>query len=188
MCFCNMVPLLIIISLFRSNLCWKFNSVANNYLNGNLCRVLGSVGVLQSFCLLCRSNSSVVHRYTRASVFTVSVECTTSEWHVAAQKTISVLEPISEFGTIRCYSKKQWRDSLNCSVLYGSTLQIQVELEAGNSVCTDVWSNIHFKYKICTFIFQLYSISSVHIKQRAWDCISRLQLLPFLFPNKGTLI
>ncbi|MGH0120311.1 UNVERIFIED_CONTAM: hypothetical protein FKN15_057213 [Acipenser sinensis] len=87
-----------------------------------------------------QSNSSVVHRYTRASVFTVSVECTTSEWHVAAQKTISVLEPISEFGTIRCYSKKQWRDSLNCSVLYGSTLQIQVELEAGTNVTYTVLS------------------------------------------------
>ncbi|XP_058848646.1 polycystin-1-like protein 2 isoform X1 [Acipenser ruthenus] len=87
-----------------------------------------------------QSNSSVVHRYTRAGVFTVSVECTTSEWHVAAQKTISVQEPISEFGTIRCYSKNQWRDSLNCSVLYGSTLQIQVELEAGTNVTYTVLS------------------------------------------------
>ncbi|XP_041077005.1 polycystic kidney disease protein 1-like 2 [Polyodon spathula] len=87
-----------------------------------------------------QSNSSVVHKYTRVGVFTVSVECTTSEWHVAAQKTISVQEPVSEFGTIRCYSKNQWRDSLNCSVLYGSTVQIQVELEAGTNVTYTVLS------------------------------------------------
>ncbi|XP_071256344.1 polycystin-1-like protein 2 [Salvelinus alpinus] len=78
--------------------------------------------------------SSVVHKYTRPGVFIVGVECTTSEWHVTAQKAITIQEPIGEFGVIKCYSVNQSTDGANCKALYGSPLQIQVEVEAGTNV------------------------------------------------------
>ncbi|XP_014030757.1 polycystic kidney disease protein 1-like 2 [Salmo salar] len=78
--------------------------------------------------------SSVVHKYTRPGVFMVGVECTTSEWHVTAQKAITIQEPIGEFGVIMCYSMNQSIDGANCKALYGSPLQIQVEVEAGTNV------------------------------------------------------
>nr|XP_046201462.1 polycystic kidney disease protein 1-like 2 [Oncorhynchus gorbuscha] len=78
--------------------------------------------------------SSVVHKYTRPGVFIVGVECTTSEWHVTAQKAITIQEPIGEFGVIKCYSMNQSTDGANCKALYGSPLQIQVEVEAGTNV------------------------------------------------------
>ncbi|XP_064867230.1 polycystin-1-like protein 2 [Oncorhynchus nerka] len=78
--------------------------------------------------------SSVVHKYTRPGVFLVGVECTTSEWHVTAQKAITIQEPIGEFGVIKCYSMNQSTDGANCKALYGSPLQIQVEVEAGTNV------------------------------------------------------
>lgn len=73
----------------------------------------------------------MVHKYTRPGVFMVGVECTTSEWHVTAQKAITIQEPIGEFGVIMCYSMNQSIDGANCKTLYGSPLQIQVEVEAG---------------------------------------------------------
>uniref|UniRef100_A0A8C7KXB5 Polycystic kidney disease 1 like 2a n=1 Tax=Oncorhynchus kisutch TaxID=8019 RepID=A0A8C7KXB5_ONCKI len=78
--------------------------------------------------------SSVVHKYTRPGVFLVGVECTTSEWHVTAQKAITIQEPIGEFGVIKCYSMNQSTDGANCKALYGSPIQIQVEVEAGTNV------------------------------------------------------
>uniref|UniRef100_A0AAZ3QXC4 Polycystic kidney disease 1 like 2a n=1 Tax=Oncorhynchus tshawytscha TaxID=74940 RepID=A0AAZ3QXC4_ONCTS len=81
--------------------------------------------------------SSVVHKYTRPGVFIVGVECTTSEWHVTAQKAITIQEPIGEFGVIKCYSMNQSTDGANCKALYGSPLQIQVEttlLSTGTNV------------------------------------------------------
>ncbi|KAJ8340113.1 hypothetical protein SKAU_G00347460 [Synaphobranchus kaupii] len=87
-----------------------------------------------------KSESSMVHKYNRPGIFTVAVECTTSEWHVTAQKTITIQEPISEFGVIRCYSLNQSGDSTNCKVLFGSTLNIQVEVEAGTNVTYKVQS------------------------------------------------
>ncbi|KAJ8247277.1 hypothetical protein GJAV_G00244460 [Gymnothorax javanicus] len=81
-----------------------------------------------------KSESSIAHQYTRPGVFMVGVECTTSEWHVTAQKTITIQEPIGEFGIIRCYSLNQSGDSTNCKALYGSTLTIQAGVEAGTNI------------------------------------------------------
>ncbi|XP_048825578.1 polycystic kidney disease protein 1-like 2 [Brienomyrus brachyistius] len=81
-----------------------------------------------------KKSESMVHRYNRSGVFTVSVECSTSEWHVTAQKVIIIQEPPTEFGTIRCYSSNQTWESNNCKAFYGSTLEIQVQLEAGSNI------------------------------------------------------
>ncbi|MBN3306288.1 PK1L2 protein, partial [Amia calva] len=78
--------------------------------------------------------SSVIHSYTRPGIYTVTVECTTSEWYVTAQKAITIQEPIGDFGIVRCYSMNHSGESGNCRALYGSTLQIQVELDAGTNI------------------------------------------------------
>ncbi|XP_077057765.1 polycystin-1-like protein 2 [Siphateles boraxobius] len=77
---------------------------------------------------------NVVHKYSRAGVFTVGVECSTSEWHVTAHKTITIQEPIGEFGTIKCHSMNQSTDYTNCKALYNNPLKIQVELDAGTNI------------------------------------------------------
>ncbi|KAL1007239.1 hypothetical protein UPYG_G00083860 [Umbra pygmaea] len=78
--------------------------------------------------------SSVIHIYTRLGIFMVGVECTTSEWHVTAQKAITIQEPVGELSVIKCYSMNQSTDGGNCTVLYGSPFQIQVEVVAGTNV------------------------------------------------------
>ncbi|XP_067314223.1 polycystin-1-like protein 2 isoform X2 [Pseudorasbora parva] len=77
---------------------------------------------------------NVVHKYSHAGVFTVTVECSTSEWHVTAHKSITIQEPLGEFGTIKCHSMNQSTDYTNCRALYNNPLNIQVELDAGTNV------------------------------------------------------
>uniref|UniRef100_UPI00398F81D5 polycystin-1-like protein 2 n=1 Tax=Pristiophorus japonicus TaxID=55135 RepID=UPI00398F81D5 len=77
---------------------------------------------------------NVTHRYMTPGLFTINVECTTSEWHVTAQKTVSIQQPISGFGIIKCYNVNQSEDINNCGVLYGDPLWIQLEVEEGTNV------------------------------------------------------
>ncbi|XP_048461921.1 polycystic kidney disease protein 1-like 2 [Rhincodon typus] len=79
-------------------------------------------------------SSDVTHRYMTPGLFTINVECTTSEWHVAAQKTVSIQQPISGFGIIKCCNVNQSEDNNDCSVLYGDPLWIQLEVEEGTDV------------------------------------------------------
>lgn len=72
-----------------------------------------------------------MHRYQDAGVYTVTVECSTSEWHVAAQKTVTIQEPAGEFSKIVCYSSNQTTDSENCKGLKQHALRIQVQLSSG---------------------------------------------------------
>lgn len=74
---------------------------------------------------------NVVHKYSRPGLFTVTVECSTSEWHVTAQNSILIQEPLGEFGTVRCYSQNQTTDHTNCRALYNNPLNIEVRLDAG---------------------------------------------------------
>ncbi|MCJ8737360.1 hypothetical protein PDJAM_G00023180 [Pangasius djambal] len=78
--------------------------------------------------------SNIVHRYQHAGVYTVTVECSTSEWHVTAQKTITIQEPVGEFSKIVCHSSNQTMDSENCKGLQHHALRIQVQLNAGTNV------------------------------------------------------
>ncbi|XP_030620641.1 polycystic kidney disease protein 1-like 2 isoform X2 [Chanos chanos] len=78
--------------------------------------------------------SSVIHKYNHAGVYTVGVECTTSEWHVTAQKMITIQEELGEFGVVRCYSMNQSMSSDNCMALYGSLMTVQVELDGGTNI------------------------------------------------------
>ncbi|KAM3877020.1 polycystin-1-like protein 2 [Diretmus argenteus] len=78
--------------------------------------------------------SSVIHKFSHPGVFMVRVECATSDWHVTAQRAITILEPIGDFGVITCYSRNLSTDSTKCKALYGSPFQIQVEIETGSNV------------------------------------------------------
>ncbi|XP_078256897.1 polycystin-1-like protein 2 [Rhinoraja longicauda] len=77
------------------------------------------------------SVTNITHRYQATGLFTIRVECATSEWHVTAQKTVSIQQPISGFGIIKCYNANQSED---CTVRYGDPLWIQLVVEAGTNV------------------------------------------------------
>ncbi|XP_062418001.1 polycystin-1-like protein 2 [Pungitius pungitius] len=75
-----------------------------------------------------------MHKFTRPGVFMVGVECTTSDWHVTAQKAITIQEPVGEFGGIKCYSRNVSTEGTECNVHSGTPVQIQVTLRAGTNV------------------------------------------------------
>ncbi|XP_078067868.1 polycystin-1-like protein 2 [Mustelus asterias] len=79
-------------------------------------------------------SGNVTHRYMTPGLFTINIECTTSEWHVTAQETVSIQQPISGFGIIKCCNVNQSEDVNNCTVLYGDPLWIQLEVEEGTDV------------------------------------------------------
>ncbi|XP_038662286.1 polycystic kidney disease protein 1-like 2 [Scyliorhinus canicula] len=79
-------------------------------------------------------SSNVTHKYMTPGLFTINIECTTSEWHVTAQETVSIQQPISGFGIIKCCNVNQPEDTNNCTVLYGDPLWIQLEVEEGTDV------------------------------------------------------
>uniref|UniRef100_A0A8B9JBS6 Polycystic kidney disease 1 like 2a n=1 Tax=Astyanax mexicanus TaxID=7994 RepID=A0A8B9JBS6_ASTMX len=87
------------------------------------------------------AQGTVVHQYQHAGIYTVTVECSTSEWHVTAQKTITIQEPVGEFRTIRCHSSNHSTDGENCKGLYQHDLIIQVELESGTNVSYKIQHN-----------------------------------------------
>ncbi|KAM8945929.1 LOW QUALITY PROTEIN: polycystin-1-like protein 2 [Pelodytes ibericus] len=76
-------------------------------------------------------SSSLSHSFTSPGEFPVFVECSTSEWHVTAQKTIVVEESRGTISITGCHSKYHAKDGV-CSTVYGETLWIQVEMDAGN--------------------------------------------------------
>ncbi|XP_026071624.1 polycystic kidney disease protein 1-like 2 [Carassius auratus] len=94
---------------------------------------------------------NVVHKYSRAGEYTATVECSTSEWHVTASKSITIQEPLGEFGTLKCHSMNKSTGHSNCKALYNNPLRIQVELDAGTNVT----------YKIQHENTELTSISAI---------------------------
>lgn len=75
-----------------------------------------------------------MHRFSHPGVFTVSVECSTSDWRVTAKKSITIQEPVRELNVISCYSTNVSTGSNKCIVLYDGPVYIQVKVEQGESV------------------------------------------------------
>lgn len=76
----------------------------------------------------------MMHKFSRPGVFVVEVECTTSDWHVTAQKAITVQEPVREFNVIECYGRNGSTGGTKCSLLYGTSVQFQVTVDAGEYI------------------------------------------------------
>ncbi|KAK2854028.1 hypothetical protein Q5P01_006689 [Channa striata] len=85
--------------------------------------------------------STVMHKFRRPGVFTVGVECTTSDWHVTAQKAITVQEPVGKFSVIKCFGSNVSTDGTKCNVLNDSPVQIQVRVDAGTNVSYTIQHN-----------------------------------------------
>lgn len=75
-----------------------------------------------------------MHKFSQPGVFMVVVECTTSDWHVTAQRAITIQQPVGEISAIKCYSGNVSTDGAKCNTIYGTAVQIQVMVEAGESV------------------------------------------------------
>ncbi|XP_061669953.1 polycystin-1-like protein 2 isoform X2 [Syngnathoides biaculeatus] len=81
------------------------------------------------------TESSVTHKFERPGLFVVTVECSTSDWHVTAQKAVSILEPVGQFGDIKCHSTNASEGGANCTLLYnGGPVEVQVTVETGTNV------------------------------------------------------
>ncbi|XP_044057560.1 polycystic kidney disease protein 1-like 2 isoform X2 [Siniperca chuatsi] len=87
--------------------------------------------------------STVMHKFRRPGVFMVGVECTTSDWHVTAQKAITIQEPVGEFGVVKCYSRNISTDGTTCNALHSRPVQIQVMVEAGTNVSYSIQHEDH---------------------------------------------
>nr|XP_046243263.1 polycystic kidney disease protein 1-like 2 isoform X2 [Scatophagus argus] len=89
------------------------------------------------------TESIVMHKFSHPGVFMVGVECTTSDWHVTAQKAITIQEPVAEFGVIKCYSGNMSTDGSECNVLHGRPVLIQVMVESGTNVSYKIQHEDH---------------------------------------------
>nr|XP_057945528.1 polycystin-1-like protein 2 isoform X3 [Doryrhamphus excisus] len=81
------------------------------------------------------TESTVMHKFKTPGRFVVTVECSTSDWHVTAQKAITIQEPVGQFGDIKCYCTNTSEDGSNCTLLYGGgPVAVQVTVGAGTNV------------------------------------------------------
>lgn len=78
--------------------------------------------------------TTVMHRFNQPGVFAVSVECSTSDWHVTADSVITIQEPVGEFGAISCFSGNTSTDGTKCNALSDQPAMIQVVVERGEPV------------------------------------------------------
>ncbi|NXB82684.1 PK1L2 protein, partial [Donacobius atricapilla] len=78
--------------------------------------------------------SSLTYRYSSPGEFAVFVECTTSEWHVMAQRQVTVQDKEDQLSITGCYSQYETGNSSRCRTLFGEVLWVQVQLSGGNAV------------------------------------------------------
>ncbi|KAM7010857.1 polycystin-1-like protein 2 [Passerculus sandwichensis] len=82
--------------------------------------------------------TNLTYRYSSPGEFSVFVECTSSEWHVMAQRQVTVQEQEEQLSITGCSSQHGAGNSSCCRTLYGELLWIQVQLTAGDGVTYSV--------------------------------------------------
>lgn len=76
----------------------------------------------------------MMHRFSHPGVFTVSVECSTSDWRVTAEKNITIQEPVRVLNVLGCYSTNVSTEGSKCNVFHDGPVHVQVKVEQGKSV------------------------------------------------------